>query len=87
MSWVHQVSQHVDGTFSACLNTKGMLQLILLDQIYPILMPSPLHTLKPARNERVKSMNVIFVLHISAKLVYEVSYMHNYKRAHPQTER
>ena len=23
----------VEGTFSACLNTKGMLQLILLDQI------------------------------------------------------
>ena len=53
----------------------------------PVLLPSPLHTLKPARNEQVKFMNVIFVLHILAKLVYEVWYTHNYKRAHPQTER
>ena len=30
---LHPVSQHVEGTFSACLNTRGMLQLILLDQI------------------------------------------------------
>ena len=70
-----------------CCNWYYWTKSRLENEVWPNFAAFSITYFKPvfARNERVKFMNVAFVLHISGKLIPEVWYMHNYKRAHPQT--
>ena len=71
-----------------CCNWYYWTKSRLENEVWPNFAAFSITYFKPvliARNERVEFMNVAFALHISGKLIPEVWYMHNYKRAHPQT--
>lgn len=103
---LHKDSKHlgytkfcnVEGTFSTCFNTKGMLQMIFWDQkednvkafrgcvkwSLTNLAPFSITYFKPVfpRNEWVEFIYEAFVSHILGKSIQQVWYMHN-KRAYP----